>query len=476
MRNRKIVTVALMLMLTGIAAGSYAGEEPVRPSMKERTIAILAENPFSPYWNSGIEKVREAIRKTPAPKDYPEPDAAYVKLMSAISDAKDRALEEPVLDTVLEENTYNPKEAETIAELDEAAEIEDYAEPDNDELDKAEDARKALTEAIKNGSRKERPSSSVDYGQPPETGFTESNTGDGMGRHSNKQGSLSSAENSVYHDSSAGRYRHPAHYGVPDVDTSSLGHNFYGNDNSVDTRIIYPDVSAPNNIIIEEDPSIDGYDTSAEDVSRLLTYRFGTVDQITTCPGYLTDILLQPGEQILRITAGDKSRWTIDTQYSGADGGIWHIYVKPSQYGLETNLIVVTDRHSYQLLMSTGTEYDPIVRWQYPGESYVPVMASRDEAVEVESVDKLNFGYAVNKRRGTDWAPQFVFDDGFRTFIQIPEGELKSCNPAIFAERGNMLQFVSYRVSGNNLVVEGVYEGLQLRVKNELVRVRRETA
>lgn len=215
------------------------------------------------------------------------------------------------------------------------------------------------------------------------------------------------------------------------------------------------------------------------DDSLLLEYRSGVVNKIYCCPGYVTDIQLQLGEQIQKITTGDKSRWNIETFYSDVlEGGRWHIYLRPLQLGLETNIIISTDRHNYQVLAATDTLYNPIVEWNYPGEAQEYTLGfgvKGQKVLEVESVDKLNFSYVISKAKRYSWTPNFVFDDGFRTYLNIPEDSLYKINPALFmVNQDGTLVFVNYIISNGNLVVDTIGTEFQLRVKDQVVRIRRD--
>ena len=82
----------------------------------------------------------------------------------------------------------------------------------------------------------------------------------------------------------------------------------------------------------------------------------------------MTDIALQPGEQLVSVSAGDTVRWIIgDTESgSGADKRV-HVLVKPSRADLRTNLVINTDRRSYHLeLSATPGTWLASVAWEYP--------------------------------------------------------------------------------------------------------------
>ena len=92
-------------------------------------------------------------------------------------------------------------------------------------------------------------------------------------------------------------------------------------------------------------------------------YPYGEVIPIITCrPMRMTDIALEPGESIMGIHAGDTVRWTFAPSQSMKNGlPVSHIIAKPSQPGISTNLIINTDKRSYNLDF-TATENAQFIR------------------------------------------------------------------------------------------------------------------
>src|SRR3546814_19034711 len=77
----------------------------------------------------------------------------------------------------------------------------------------------------------------------------------------------------------------------------------------------------------------------------------GALYQVYAAPGQITDIALQPGEQLVGagpVAAGDTVRWIIGDTTSGTGNATQvHILVKPTRSDLATNLIINTDRRTY---------------------------------------------------------------------------------------------------------------------------------
>ena len=92
-------------------------------------------------------------------------------------------------------------------------------------------------------------------------------------------------------------------------------------------------------------------------------YPYGEVIPIITCrPMRMTDVALEPGESIMGIHAGDTVRWLFTPSQSMKNGlSVSHIVVKPSQPGISTNLLIHTDKRTYNLDF-TATENSQYIR------------------------------------------------------------------------------------------------------------------
>jgi type IV secretion system protein VirB9 len=224
-----------------------------------------------------------------------------------------------------------------------------------------------------------------------------------------------------------------------------------------------------------------------------MTYTFvpGGLYQVFTAPDNVTDLVLEPGEEIMgEPAAGDTLRWRLGVGTS-AVGGLpqKHVFVKPTRAGLATNLTLNTNRRSYFLkLESIEKDCMVAVQWTYPqseGGALVPPpapgapaskSAARD-AARASDVTALNFSYSTEVTHGKPrWKPQAVFDDGQKTFIRFDPSILHGESPALFVvERGEM-QLVNYRVKQNLYVVDRLFDVAELRLgqdDQDVVQIRR---
>lgn len=165
------------------------------------------------------------------------------------------------------------------------------------------------------------------------------------------------------------------------------------------------------------EPSLDGYLNAVQ----VYPYTPGALYQLYAAPEQVTDVALEPGEQLVSVSAGDTVRWIVgDTTSGHPDGEQAHILVKPMQPGLKTNLVVTTDRRAYHLELTSFNEtYMASISWRYPQAELRRriaandrTIAAADEVVEPGlAVDGLRFRYAISGDR-PPWRPLRAFDDG----------------------------------------------------------------
>ncbi|MBY0563710.1 MAG: TrbG/VirB9 family P-type conjugative transfer protein [Hyphomonadaceae bacterium] len=184
--------------------------------------------------------------------------------------------------------------------------------------------------------------------------------------------------------------------------------------------------------------------TSFTQARQIYTYAPGAIYELYTSPSFISAILLEPGESLGDVAAGDTSRWMV--QETSAEAGIdgrTIVLVKPQSTGLRTNIVLVTDRRTYTIeaIAQAGSAYSAQIAWCYPAE----------EQARMASVDALNFGYRVRATRGgrPNWMPTRVFDDGRRTWIEMPETVASSDLPPLFVITGEGAELVNYRVQGH---------------------------
>lgn len=211
-------------------------------------------------------------------------------------------------------------------------------------------------------------------------------------------------------------------------------------------------------------------------------YSAGALYQVYASPGRVTDIALQPGEQLLSVSAGDTVRWIIgDTESgNGADRRV-HVLVKPSRADLRTNLVVSTDRRSYHLeLAATPETWMASVAWEYPDALVRTLRQSTAEAPATVSdgiaLEQLRFRYAITGDAPA-WRPLRAFDDGRKVYIQLPPNIAQGELPPLFVigAEGDT-QLVNYRLRTSYLVVDRLFGAAEMRLggeRQQVVRIER---
>jgi len=235
---------------------------------------------------------------------------------------------------------------------------------------------------------------------------------------------------------------------------------------------------APQDVITQaqrgatQGPTAEGYVNSMQ----VYTFTPGALYQLYTRPETVSDLALQPGETLIATAAGDTVRWVVGDTTSGVgEGQQVHVLVKPIKEGLQTNLLITTDRHVYHLeCHSTTGTYMAAVSWQYPADDLARLTRASlaRKAQEQQTVaplagdaTQLNFGYRIDAPAHPRWTPTRVFDDGQKTFIQFPQTLTTSEAPALFlTSREGTTQLVNYRVKGTWYIVDRLFDRAELRV------------
>jgi type IV secretion system protein TrbG len=217
---------------------------------------------------------------------------------------------------------------------------------------------------------------------------------------------------------------------------------------------------------------------------QVFPFSDGAIYQVYTAPGAVTDIALQPSENLVAVAAGDTVRWVIGdtTSGTGADKRT-HILVKPFTSGLATNLVVTTDRRSYHLqLTATSRTAMAALSWTYPADQLIALRRAADQAAaaapvsEGLAVDSLNFNYAISGDAPA-WRPLRAFDDGRQTFVEFPASIAVGDAPPLFVVGPTgEAELVNYRVRGRYYVVDRIFDAAELRLgtkKQQVVRIAR---
>ncbi len=207
-----------------------------------------------------------------------------------------------------------------------------------------------------------------------------------------------------------------------------------------------------------------------------ITFPYG-VNQISIvcAPLHVCDVALQPGEHVNSVNVGDSVRWSIEPALTGSGAEeVQHVIIKPREVGLETSLVVATNRRAYYLrLRSHKTRYMPQVAFSYPEDSAVKfemLKARQQREIKEKTIPqtsdylpKLSFEYDVAGHAA--WKPVRVYNDGARTVIEMPPSIAQTEAPILLIVRkeGGLFTdaeevMVNYSLQDRRYIVDTVFE------------------
>jgi P-type conjugative transfer protein TrbG len=201
---------------------------------------------------------------------------------------------------------------------------------------------------------------------------------------------------------------------------------------------------------------------------QVFPYSPGALYQIYAAPGQITDIALEPGEQLMGsgpLAAGDTVRWIVgDTESGSGDSQRTHIMVKPTRPGIDTNLVVNTNRRTYLIeLRSRDKSYMPSVAWFYPEDRIARAKALPPTPL-IPEADQRRYRYAI-EGDSPPWRPLNAYDDGRKVYIEFSPGIGQGEMPPLFAiGPDGKPELVNYRAYRNVLIVDRLFAAAELRL------------
>ena len=207
---------------------------------------------------------------------------------------------------------------------------------------------------------------------------------------------------------------------------------------------------------------------------RVVYSEGGGLPAVVCAPLRLCIVELQTGEKLTgEPQIGDSVRWSVEpASYGSGELTTPMIVIKPKAVGLDTNLVITTDRRSYYLrLISSSQDYVARVSFDYPDDeranwaialqkqAQAAKEAQSDKGVKTlaDSVGALNVDYRIKGDKSI--RPILVVDDGVHTYIQMNPAVLHREAPvlAVIGPDGKA-EMVNYRVQGSVYVVDRLFD------------------
>ena len=214
-----------------------------------------------------------------------------------------------------------------------------------------------------------------------------------------------------------------------------------------------------------------------------MLFAFGAgLPTVVCAPLRVCLIELQPGEKLVgEPQIGDSVRWNVaPATYGKGDESTAVLVLKPQMPGLDTNLLITTDRRAYYVrLVSKADDYvsrvafvynddDGGKKWKdhFAEQKREELAAARDSGQTqpglLVSVEHLHFDYQI-KGGDENIRPQRVFDDGSKTYIQMSANIANREAPVLMVVGADGKgEVVNYRMKDQMYIVDRLFEHAQL--------------
>ena len=184
-----------------------------------------------------------------------------------------------------------------------------------------------------------------------------------------------------------------------------------------------------------------------------------------------TQVVFGKEEHVIDIQGGDSAAWMV-TRHPLIGNSV---FIKPSILGSDSNITIVTNKHSYYFHVTSNKTLDEkmtvrpfAIKFVYPEEERREAKAKAIEAMRAQkevinpqkNPEKYNWNYRFSG--STQLAPVHVFDDGTFTYFELAKNQAV---PAIFAveDRQGKESTVNIRRQGNYLIVQRIAPQFTLR-------------
>ena len=212
-----------------------------------------------------------------------------------------------------------------------------------------------------------------------------------------------------------------------------------------------------------------------------VVYVYGAGMPVVVCsPLHICVVELQPGEKLVgEPQIGDSVRWEISPASAGSgESAMPLIVIKPTAAGLDTTMMIPTDRRAYYLrLQSKPDDYLARVAFSYPQDhdqqwrrfqqQQNAARQSKDEHKDTkvlpDAVASIYWDYDI-KGGDPTMRPTRVLDDGVKTYIQMPVATQRTEAPVLVVQGPDGGEMVNYRVKGDVYVVDRLFNRAALIV------------
>lgn len=201
----------------------------------------------------------------------------------------------------------------------------------------------------------------------------------------------------------------------------------------------------------------------------------------------MTTIILNNDEAMV-----DTQPFMSDTDSWVVTGDVWQsdegerqlIMLKPKESGLETNMLIVTNKRLYHfILYSTSSDYQPMVKFRYVTEpKFITSKTKKKNPMSVQAhyqtldPSLVSFNYKISVpvfQKKVDWVPDMVYDDGSHTYIMLPEIVLQKEFPTVWEGNKEIVNYEIHPTVHNLIIVNKLIEEVTLKVGKQKVTIKK---
>lgn len=208
-----------------------------------------------------------------------------------------------------------------------------------------------------------------------------------------------------------------------------------------------------------------------------MTYPYSTESKpIISCSvNHFCIIQLESGEKLNSLGTGDKNSWLSNVFITGeGPTASVSIQLSPKFNNISTDLTISTNKRTYLIGLVAKPDADTtVLRFYYPEETYIDNLQKAKALQQGDSssssndndivssgtqidVNHINFNYDI-KGDNPPWKPTRVFDDGNKTYIQMPAISSRFDLPVLYLVKNNKMQMVNYRYTQPYFIVDGLF-------------------
>jgi P-type conjugative transfer protein TrbG len=220
-------------------------------------------------------------------------------------------------------------------------------------------------------------------------------------------------------------------------------------------------------LVLSTTMAIGQIDQNAAPPDGSIRFTFGhrPTPHLTCQPQHVCDIALDSsGETIIDLEIGNSNHWSVAQGHSGTGEWTPHIFVRPTQAGLDTNLVITTTKRTYNISLRSAQTFDEAsISFSYPLSSADRSTIAKQQHQAIAFVlngnpavgpERLDTAYTISGDSAA--APAKVFNDGSRTYIQwmaLPPALPNVVLPTRTAKT-SFIPMVNFRVVGSTYIVD----------------------